>query len=145
MHPTTPVSYKFVKHFFTIVNSVLVHVSKSSYSLSWYIRRRVRRLSLLLSLPVDSSLLECDCLFIIMFRQTAESVLRKKFLKKIIFNATVKHWNRSGFIAATLYSWLKSGFRIRIRIGSVFNRASGSGSVFGIRIRIQAGKNDPQK
>jgi hypothetical protein len=31
-----------------------------------------------------------------------------------------------------------------IRIGSVFNRASGSGSVFGIRIRIQEGKNDPQ-
>jgi hypothetical protein len=31
--------------------------------------------------------------------------------------------------------------------GSVFNRASGSGSgsVFGIRIRIQEGKNDPQK
>ncbi len=34
-----------------------------------------------------------------------------------------------------------------IRIGSVFNRVcgSGSGSVFGIRIRIQEGKNDPQK
>ena len=40
-----------------------------------------------------------------------------------------------------------AGFRIRIRIGSVFNRASGSvsGSVFGVRIRIQEGKNDPQK
>jgi hypothetical protein len=37
----------------------------------------------------------------------------------------------------------KSGFRIRIGFG--FNRASGSGSVFGIRIRIQEGKNDPQK
>ncbi len=41
------------------------------------------------------------------------------------------------------------GFQIRIWIGSVFNRASGSGSVFGIRIwvriRIQEGKNDPQK
>jgi hypothetical protein len=35
-------------------------------------------------------------------------------------------------------------FRIRIRIGSGFNQASGSGSVFGIRIRIQEGKNDPQ-
>jgi hypothetical protein len=33
--------------------------------------------------------------------------------------------------------------RIRIRIGSGFNRVSGSGSVFGIR--IQEGKNDPQK
>jgi hypothetical protein len=41
----------------------------------------------------------------------------------------------------------EAGFRIRIRIGSVFNRVSGSGSVFGIRfrIRIQEGKNDPQK
>ncbi len=39
----------------------------------------------------------------------------------------------------------KAGFRIRIRIGSVFNRASGSGSVFGIRIRIQEGKNNPHK
>ncbi len=36
-----------------------------------------------------------------------------------------------------------TGFRIRIRIGSGFNRASGSG--FGIRIRIQEGRNDPQK
>jgi hypothetical protein len=33
----------------------------------------------------------------------------------------------------------------RIRIGSGFSRVSGSGSVFGIRIRIQEGKNDPQK
>jgi hypothetical protein len=40
---------------------------------------------------------------------------------------------------------LKTGFRIRIRIGSGFNRASGSGSGFGIWIRIQEGKNDPQK
>jgi hypothetical protein len=35
----------------------------------------------------------------------------------------------------------KTGFLIRI--GSVFNPVSGSGS--GIRIRIQEGKNDPQK
>ncbi len=36
---------------------------------------------------------------------------------------------------------------IRILIGSGFNRVSGSGSgsVFGIRFRIQEGKNDPQK
>ncbi len=32
---------------------------------------------------------------------------------------------------------------IRIRIGSGFNQISGSGSGFGIR--IQKGKNDPQK
>jgi hypothetical protein len=41
---------------------------------------------------------------------------------------------------------LQAGFRIRIRIsiGSGFNRVSGSGSVFGIR--IQEGKNhDKQK
>jgi hypothetical protein len=33
----------------------------------------------------------------------------------------------------------------RFRMGSGLNRVSGSGSVFGIRIRIQEGKNDPQK
>jgi len=38
-----------------------------------------------------------------------------------------------------------AGLRIRIRIGSGFNGVSGSGSVFGIRIRVQEGKNDPQK
>jgi hypothetical protein len=40
-----------------------------------------------------------------------------------------------------------SGSGIRIRIGSVFNRTIGSGSVIWIRIRIriQEGKNDPQK
>jgi hypothetical protein len=36
-----------------------------------------------------------------------------------------------------------SGSGIRIRIGSVFSRVCGSGSVFGIR--IQEGKNDPKK
>ncbi len=41
--------------------------------------------------------------------------------------------------------WMARGavFRTRIRIGSVFNQLSGS--VFGIQIRIQEGKNDPQK
>jgi hypothetical protein len=34
---------------------------------------------------------------------------------------------------------------LRIRIGSGFNRVSGSVSGFGIRIRIQEGNNDPQK
>jgi hypothetical protein len=37
----------------------------------------------------------------------------------------------------------QAGLRIRIRIGSGINRVNGSG--FGIRIRIQEGKNDPQK
>jgi hypothetical protein len=37
----------------------------------------------------------------------------------------------------------QAGLRIRIPIGSGFNRVSGSG--FGIRIRIPEGKNDPQK
>jgi hypothetical protein len=36
-----------------------------------------------------------------------------------------------------------AGLRIRIRIGSGFNQVSGSG--FGIKIRIQEGKNNPQK
>jgi hypothetical protein len=30
-------------------------------------------------------LLECDCLFIIMFRQTAETVLPKKIIEKDFF------------------------------------------------------------
>ncbi len=47
------------------------------------------------------------------------------------------HGNRSGQFC--------SGLWIRIHIGSVFNWACGSGSVFGIRIRIQEGKNYPQK
>ncbi len=40
-----------------------------------------------------------------------------------------------------------AGRQIWIRIGSGFNgiSGSGSGSVFGIRIRIKEGKNDPQK
>jgi hypothetical protein len=49
--------------------------------------------------------------------------------------------NRAG--RAALLTALKAGLRIRNRIGSGFNRVSGSG--FGIRIRIQEGTNDPQK
>ncbi len=37
------------------------------------------------------------------------------------------------------------GLRIRLSIGSGFNRVLGSGSVFRIRIPIQEGKTDPQK
>ncbi len=37
------------------------------------------------------------------------------------------------------------GFQIRIRMGSGFNLVSGSGSVFGILIWIQEGKNGTQK
>jgi hypothetical protein len=48
---------------------------------------------------------------------------------------------------ACLFKCVSAGLRIRIRIrnriGSGFNRVSGSGSGFGIR--IQEGKNDPQK
>ncbi len=35
--------------------------------------------------PVDSSLLECNCLFIIMFRQTAERVLPKRIIENDFF------------------------------------------------------------
>jgi hypothetical protein len=42
-------------------------------------------------------------------------------------------------------TYTKPGLRIRIRTGSGFNQVSGSGSAFGIRMRIQEGKNDPQK
>jgi hypothetical protein len=49
-------------------------------------------------------------------------------------------------LTASFYmAQLSPGLWIRIRIGSLFNRVCGSGSVFGIRIRIQEGKNDPQK
>jgi hypothetical protein len=73
-------------------------------------------------------------------------------------DADPQHWSQEG--ASFCWQWqffmflasnakfsvlFFSGFRIRIRIGSVFNRASGSGSVFGIQIRIKEGKNDPQK
>jgi hypothetical protein len=44
-----------------------------------------------------------------------------------------------------VHTHIRAGLRIRIRTGSGFNRVSGSGSVFGIRIRIQEGKNDPRK
>jgi hypothetical protein len=33
----------------------------------------------------------------------------------------------------------------RIQIGSGFYQVNGSGSIFGIRIQIQEGKNDPQE
>jgi hypothetical protein len=49
------------------------------------IRRKAQRLSLLLYLPANSSLPECDCSFLFMFHQTAEMVLREKLTKKIIF------------------------------------------------------------
>jgi hypothetical protein len=85
MHPTTPVSHEFSKLYCTIVNSALIDVSKSSYSLSWYVRRKAQRLSLLLYLPANSSLPECDYLFLFMFLQTAEQVLRGKINKKDYF------------------------------------------------------------
>jgi hypothetical protein len=43
------------------------------------------------------------------------------------------------------YRYLQPVFRIRNWIGSGLNQASGSVSGFGIRIRIQEGKNVPQK
>ncbi len=46
-----------------------------------------RRLSLLshLYLPANSSSPECDCLFLFMFRQTAEMILQEKIYKKDYF------------------------------------------------------------
>jgi hypothetical protein len=64
---------------------LLLIVSKSYSFLSWYIRRKVQRLSQLLCLPVDSPLPECDCLFLFMFQQTAETGLRKTIYKKYYF------------------------------------------------------------
>ncbi len=48
---------------------------------------------------------------------------------------------------SVIFLYIGSGFRIRIRIGSLFNQVSGSGSgsLFGIWIGINGGKNDPQK
>jgi hypothetical protein len=78
-------SHEFSNLYCTIVNSALVDVSKSSYSLSWYVRRKAQRLSLLLNLPANSSLPECDCSFLFMFHQTVEMVLRVKINKKDYF------------------------------------------------------------
>jgi hypothetical protein len=39
----------------------------------------------------------------------------------------------------------QAGFRIRIRIRICINLVAGSGPAFKLRIRIQEGKNDPQK
>jgi hypothetical protein len=58
-------------------------------------------------------------------------------------------WGGGGTWAQQPGLWIRIRNRIRIRIGSVFNWVcgSGSGSVFGIRIRIwiQEGKNNPPK
>jgi hypothetical protein len=51
----------------------------------WYVQRKAQRLSLLLYLPANSSLPECDCSFLYMFHQTAEMVLREKINKKEYF------------------------------------------------------------
>ncbi len=63
------------------------------------------------------------------------------------------HWTKQIIYTVMLLVWvadpdpywirIQSGQWIRIPIGSGFNQVSGSGSVFGIR--IQEGKNDPQK
>jgi hypothetical protein len=45
----------------------------------------MQRLSLLLYLPANSSLTECDCSFLFMFHQTAEKVLLEKINKKDYF------------------------------------------------------------
>ncbi len=39
----------------------------------------------------------------------------------------------------------KGGWVLSQGFGSGFNQVSGSGSIFGIRIRIQEGKDDPEK
>ena len=91
VHPTTPFSHRFVKFFLPSLTVFLLIVSKSYSFLSWYIRRKVRRLSQLLCLLVDSPLPECDYLFLFMFQQTAETVLRKKINKKDYF--LMRRWS----------------------------------------------------
>ena len=58
---------------------------KLLFSILVYVRRKAQRLSLLLYLPANSSLPECDCSFLFMFHQTAEMVLREKIYKKDYF------------------------------------------------------------
>jgi hypothetical protein len=53
--------------------------------------------------------------------------------------------DKEAFVRQVHYTHIQAGLRIRIRFGSGFNRVSGSGFVFAIRIRIQEGKNDPLK
>ncbi len=54
----------------------------------------------------------------------------------------ISRWQRT--FCLRQYYESNPGLRIWIWIGSGFNRVSGSGSVFGIRIRIEEGKNDPE-
>jgi hypothetical protein len=67
-------------------------------------------------------------------RRRESLVLNKSFITLCI-----------GLLGTTKSLMTLPGLWIRIRIGSVFNQVCGSGSVFGIRIRIQEGKNDPKK
>ncbi len=57
----------------------------SSASLSWYVRRKVCRLSRLLKLPVDLSLLECVFLFLFMLWHTAGTVWGKRIFQNSNF------------------------------------------------------------
>ncbi len=70
---------------FFIINSVLNEISIAHNLLSQYVRREVRRLSLLLGLPAGSSLPECVCLFLFMIQQTAESVRSERISEKCYF------------------------------------------------------------
>jgi hypothetical protein len=71
-------------HFF-IINSVLTEISIAHNLPSQYVRREVRRLSLLLGLPAGSSLPECVCLFLFMIQQTAETVGRERISEECYF------------------------------------------------------------
>ena len=75
-------------HFFSI-NSVLTEICISHNLPSQYVRREVRRLSLLLRLPAGSSLTKCVCLVLFMIQQTAETVRREKISEKCYF---LMHW-----------------------------------------------------
>jgi len=57
---------------------------------------------------------------------------------------TIPISGQSNLVRRYLWKNLKKSV-LRIRIGSGFNRVSGSGSGSGIRNRIPEGKNDPQK
>ncbi len=101
----------------------------------------------LIFLASNSFLIFSHCLQIhigtVIFLQTSSICLSFSYLGQDFIFPGPELWLLTG---ADLNRDLKhTGLRIRIPIESGFNRVIGSGSEFGIRIRIQEGKNDPQK
>jgi hypothetical protein len=72
-------------HFFHHKQCVLTEISVAHNLPSQYVRREVRRLSLLLWLPAGSSLPESVCLFLFMIHQHSETLDAKESVKNVVF------------------------------------------------------------